>query len=61
MPELSVAEVRALAAAIGLPLEGEDLAEVAHRLNAFVEALAGLATLDLAAAEPWPTPSPDPR
>jgi hypothetical protein len=61
MAELSAAEVRALGAAIGLPLEGEDLAEVAHRLNAFVEALAGLATLDLAAAEPWPTAPPDPR
>jgi hypothetical protein len=56
MTELTSAEVRALAAAAGLPLDGADLAEVTHRLNAFVEVLGGLAGLDLTDAEPAPPP-----
>jgi hypothetical protein len=36
MTELTSAEVRALAAAAGLPLDGADLAEVTHRLNELV-------------------------
>ena len=59
MTELTPAEVRVLAAAAGLPLHGADLAEVTHRLNAFVEVLGGLAGLDLAGAEPAPVPPPD--
>ena len=59
MTELTPAEVRALAAAAGLPLHGGDLAEVTHRLNAFVEVLGGLAGLDLTGAEPAPVPPPD--
>lgn len=60
MTELSPTEVRALAAAVGLPLDGEDLAEVTHRLNAFADVLAELAALDLTAAEPAPAAPPDP-
>jgi len=60
MTELTPDEVHALAAAAGLPLDGPDLAEVTHRLNAFVDVLGGLATLDLAAAEPAPVLPPDP-
>ena len=59
MTELTPDQVQALAAAAGLPLHEGDLAEVTHRLNAFVEVLGGLAALDLAAAEPAPTPPPD--
>jgi len=61
MIELTPTEVRALAAAVGLPLDGEDLAEVTHRLNAFADVLAGLTALDLTGAEPSPAPPPDPR
>ena len=60
MTELTLDQVRALAAAIGLPLDGPDLAEVTHRLNAFVVVLGGLAALDLTGAEPAPAPPPDP-
>ena len=60
MAELAPDEVRALAAAVGLPLAPGDLAEVTHRLNAFVDVLGALAALDLAGAEPAPTPPPDP-
>lgn len=59
MSDLGPDQVRGLAAAAGLPLDGDDLAEVTHRLNAFVEALGGLAALDLADAEPAPAPPPD--
>jgi len=59
MTELTPDQVRALAAAVGLPLDGPDLAEVTHRLNAFVDVLGGLAALDLAPAEPAPAPPPD--
>jgi len=61
MTELTPAEVSAQAAAVGLSLQGEDLVEVTHRLNAFLAALAGLAALDLTAAEPWPTQPSDLR
>ena len=45
MPDLSERDVRALARALELPLTDEDAAEVTHRLNAFIEALAPLGTL----------------
>ncbi|HYB69683.1 MAG TPA: hypothetical protein VEH80_03380 [Candidatus Bathyarchaeia archaeon] len=61
MSELTPAEVSAQAAAVGLSLDGDDLLEVTHRLNAFLAALAGLAALDLTAAEPWPTSPSDLR
>src|SRR5258708_5209641 len=37
-----------------------DLAEVTHRLNAFVDVVGGVATLDLTGAEPAPTSPPGP-
>jgi hypothetical protein len=46
--------VAALAAALGLPLTPDDLAEVTHRLNALVEALAPLSDLPLETIEPVP-------
>ena len=54
MPDLTQAEVAALASAAGLPMTPEDLVEVTHRLNAFLEALAPLAALPLEAVEPVP-------
>jgi hypothetical protein len=61
MPDLTQAEVAAMARASGLPVTPDDLGEVTHRLNAFLEALAPLAALPLDAAEPVPfnvTPIP---
>jgi hypothetical protein len=49
------ADVRTMAEATGLPMTDDDLAEVTHRLNAFLEALAPLASLALERVEPWPT------
>jgi hypothetical protein len=54
MADLSPAEVRALAVAVGLSLTDDDLAEVTHRVNAFVDALAPLAALPLDTVEPLP-------
>jgi hypothetical protein len=54
MPDLTQAEVAALASAAGLPVTSDDLVEVTHRLNAFLEALAPLAALPLDAVEPVP-------
>jgi Asp-tRNA(Asn)/Glu-tRNA(Gln) amidotransferase C subunit len=54
VPELTAEQVAALAAAIGLPLTPEDLAEVTHRLNALVDALAPLGELPLETVEPVP-------
>lgn len=60
MAELSPEQIRALAAVAGLPMTDDDLAEVTHRVNAFLEALAPLATLPLETAEPLPLdPEPD--
>jgi hypothetical protein len=56
--DLVPADVRALAAALGLALTGDDLAEVTHRLNAMRDALAPLADLPLDTVVPTP-PSPD--
>ena len=59
MPALTTAEVQALAAALELPMRGEDLVEVTHRLNAFLDVLGPLAGLPLITAEPVPTlPAP---
>jgi hypothetical protein len=60
MADLSLAEVRALAAAVGLSLTDDDLAEVTHRVNAFVDALAPLAALPLDTVEPLPL-APEPE
>jgi hypothetical protein len=54
MPDLTPDEVRALALAAGLSLTDDDLAEVTHRVNAFVDALAPLAALPLDTVEPLP-------
>lgn len=54
MPDLAPEQVVALAAATGLPMTPDDLAEVTHRLNAFLEALAPLAELPLDTVEPTP-------
>jgi hypothetical protein len=60
MADLSPAEVRALAVAVGLSLTDDDLAEVTHRVNAFVDALAPLAALPLDTVEPLPlVPEPE--
>lgn len=43
-----------MAAALGLGVTPDDVAEVTHRLNALLEALAPLADLPLDAVEPVP-------
>jgi hypothetical protein len=55
MHDLGADDVRRLAAALSLPLDGEDAAEIAHRLNAFLDALGALDALPLDRVEPWPT------
>ena len=59
MTEITTAQVLALAEALRLPIPAEDLAEVTHRLNAFLDALGPLGDLPLAAVEPVPI-LPDP-
>lgn len=59
-PDLSPADVRALARALGLAPTDEDLVEVAHRLNAMRDALAALSALPLDTVEPAP-PAPELR
>ena len=54
MPDLTQAEVAALASAAGLPITPDDLVEVTHRLNAFLEALVPLAALPLENVDPVP-------
>ena len=54
MSDLSTEQVGALAAALGLPVTPEDVAEVTHRLNALIEALEPLAELALETVEPVP-------
>jgi len=56
MADLTEAEVRALAQALQLPLTAEDAAEVTHRLNAFIEALAPLAELNAESLDAAPAP-----
>lgn len=55
MADLSSEDVRRLAASLSLPMIGDDAVEIAHRLNAFLDALAGLDALPLDRVEPWPT------
>lgn len=54
MTDLTPDQVAAMAAAAGLALDGDDLAEVTHRLNAYLEALVPLADLSLDTVEPTP-------
>lgn len=56
MADLTESEVRALARAMDLPLTDEDAAEVTHRLNAFIEALAPLTELKTEGVEATPAP-----
>lgn len=61
MADLTAAQVGALVAALGIPVAGGDVAEVTHRLNALVDALAPLRDLPLRDVEPlpvWPEPAP---
>lgn len=55
MADLTSEDVRRLAASLSLLVIGDDAEEIAHRLNAFLDALAGLDALPLEQAEPWPT------
>jgi hypothetical protein len=52
--DLTTDQVGALAAALGLSATPDDVAEVTHRLNALIEALAPLAELPLEKVEPVP-------
>lgn len=54
MPDLTLDQVAALARAAELPMTDEDLVEVTHRLNAFLEALTSLVDLPLDSVEPTP-------
>jgi len=56
MADLTEAEVRGMGRALGLDIAADDLEEVTHRLNAFIEALAPLG--DLAPGGPEPVPAP---
>ena len=56
MADLTESDVRALARAMDLPLTDEDAAEVTHRLNAFIEALAPLTELNTEGVEATPAP-----
>jgi hypothetical protein len=58
---LSPQQVRALARALGLSMTAEDLAEVTHRLNGLLDALAPLEALPLDTVEPVPAPPDLPR
>lgn len=55
MADLAPEDVRRLAAFLSLPLTGDDVTEIAHRLNAFLDALAALDALPLEEVEPWQT------
>jgi hypothetical protein len=53
MPDLTPDEVRTQLVAIGLtPVDGDDLAEITHRINAIHEAVLALEHPDLDAQEP---------
>jgi aspartyl-tRNA(Asn)/glutamyl-tRNA(Gln) amidotransferase subunit A len=54
MADLTEATVAASAGALGLRMAGDELAEVTHRLNALLDALAPLADLALGDVEPVP-------
>ena len=54
MADLTSEEVAALVRALGLPTGADDIAEVTHRLNALLEALAPLADLPPETVEPVP-------
>jgi hypothetical protein len=53
MTDLSRDHVAAMIAALGVDASEEDLAEITHRLNGFLDALAPLSSLPLHEVEPW--------
>ena len=55
MADLGPDDIRRLATSLSLSLQSDDSTEIAHRLNAFLDALAGLDALPLDRVEPWPT------
>lgn len=59
MADLGPEHVRSLAEAAGLNVDPDDLAEVAHRLNAFLHALTAIRALPLSTVEPAPLPPTD--
>ncbi len=56
MADLTRVDVEAMGRALGLGIAADDLVEVTHRLNAFIEALAPLADLPPDGPEPLPAP-----
>ena len=54
MPDLTNEEIRALGHAVGLEIQEPDLTEVAHSLNALLEALDGINPHGLDEVEPLP-------
>ena len=54
MPDLTNEEIRALGHAVGLEIQEPDLTEVAHSLNALLEALDGITPPGLDEVEPLP-------
>jgi hypothetical protein len=52
--DLTAEHVRGLAEALGLSLPAEDLAEVTHRLNGLLDALAPLQALPIDTVDPVP-------
>ena len=54
MPDLSNQEVQALGKAVGLDIQEPELTQVAHSLNAILEALAGIDAPGVNAVEPLP-------
>ena len=54
MPDLTNDEIKALGHAVGLEIEEPDLTEVAHSLNALLEALDGINPPGLDEVEPLP-------
>jgi aspartyl-tRNA(Asn)/glutamyl-tRNA(Gln) amidotransferase subunit A len=61
MIDLTPDRVRALADALGVPLSADDVDEVTHRLNAFLDAQTPLADLPLDSVEPVPAWMPNDR
>jgi hypothetical protein len=56
MPDLTAEQVRAQLASLGLSaVDGEDIAEITHRINALREVLSRLEPVDLDAQEPSTT------
>ncbi len=59
MRDLTDAEVQAMGYAVGLELDGTELTEVAHSLNAILEMMDALEVPGLNAVEPVPLILPD--